>query len=403
MNSTHEYTLEQLGTFEKSYSFSRALEGNGEYRHIHYGDIHTKLPSVIQHSEILPTITENQNFDIVKYGDILIADASEDYKDLGKAVCFLDSTNTKVISGLHTHRFRPNSLLIKPEYLINLFQTNRYRKFVWRMGTGVSVLGLSKTNLAKYTLTIPCLDEQEKIAEHFMNVNKKIQLQQEKINLLKEQKKSFMQKIFSQELRFKDEDGKEFPNWKNVFINDVCEVGSCTRVHQKDWTSNGIPFFRARDIVAINNGEETNPLFISEETYKEKSSKSGIVKKGDVMITGVGTIGVPYLIQHDDPIYFKDGNVIWLKNSNKINGKFLYYTILSQEVQNFIKTTSGLGTVGTYTIDNAKKTPLRLPCSNEQNKIVLFLDKIYEKIKVENKKMHNLTEQKKAFMQQMFI
>ena len=121
------------------------------------------------------------------------------------------------------------------------------------------------------------------------------------------------------------------------------------------------------------------------------------------MITGVGTIGIPFLIMDEKEIYFKDGNVIWLKLNNKIVSKYLYYYLLSDRVQKFISTTSGLGTVGTYTIENAKKTPLDIPCIKEQNRIANFLSKLDQNLRFESEKLDLLLKQKQAFMQQMFI
>lgn len=396
MNSTHEYTLEQLGTFEKSYSFSRALEGNGEYRHIHYGDIHTKLPSVIQHSDILPTITENQNFDPVKYGDILIADASEDYKDLGKAVCFLDSANTKVISGLHTHRFRPNSFLIKPEYLINLFQTNRYRKFVWKMGTGVSVLGLSKTNLAKYTLTIPCLDEQEKIAKHFMNLNKKIQLQQEKINLLKEQKKGYTQKIFSQEIRFKGENGQELPEWKRILVKDV---------------------------LSLNLREVPKPT----SAYTRLGLRSHARGTFHELVTDVKSINMDTLYEVHEGDFIINITFAWeqalavadRKDHGKlVSHRFPTYRFKETHDKNFYKhffttkyfkyclgnaSPGGAGRNRVLNKTDFMEIEIIVPTLKEQIKISNFLDTLQSKINLAEQTLQALKDQKKSFMQKMFI
>ena len=148
------------------------------------------------------------------------------------------------------------------------------------------------------------------------------------------------------------------------------DVGSVKRIHQADWTDNGIRFLRARDIVAFHNGEEINdPLYISNEKYAEYSLISGKVKINDLLVTGVGTIGIPMLISNEKPLYFKDANVIWLKNNNSINGKFLFYSFDSNQVKSFINNESGIGTVGTYTINSCKNTPLGIPSFVEQTKI----------------------------------
>ena len=139
-------------------------------------------------------------------------------------------------------------------------------------------------------------------------------------------------------------------------------VTSVKRIHQSDWTSSGVRFLRARDIVAaFKNEEPSDYLYISEEKYNEYSSLSGKVKISDLLVTGVGTIGVPMLINSEKPLYFKDGNIIWFQNGNEIDGDFFYYSFTGNSIQNFIQESAGTGTVGTYTIDSGKKTPIVLP------------------------------------------
>lgn len=164
--------------------------------------------------------------------------------------------------------------------------------------------------------------------------------------------------------------------WEQRKLGELMEVTSVKRIHQADWTDSGVRFLRARDIVSsMNNEEIDNPVFISEDKYEEYSRISGKVIEGDLLVTGVGTIGVPYLIKDDTtPLYFKDGNIIWFKNNNTLNGNYFYYCFQNSHIQNQIYSASGKGTVGTYTIENGKKTSISYPCLKEQIKIGNFLD-----------------------------
>ena len=147
-------------------------------------------------------------------------------------------------------------------------------------------------------------------------------------------------------------------------------VTSVKRIHQSDWTASGVRFLRARDIVSeAKNEEPDDRLYISEEKYKEYSAISGKVQIGDLLVTGVGTIGIPLLIRDSEPLYFKDGNIIWFQNNGVINGNFLYYSFWSKQIQDYISESAGIGTVGTYTIESGKKTPIFLPSKTEQAKI----------------------------------
>lgn len=193
--------------------------------------------------------------------------------------------------------------------------------------------------------------------------------------------------------------------WEQRKLGDMMNVTSVKRIHQSDWTDAGIRFIRARDIVAKSKNEKiTEPLFISEEKYKEYSALSGKVKIGDLLVTGVGTIGVPMLIDSEEPLYFKDGNVIWFKNENKIDGHFFYYSFIGTTIQNYIKETSGSGTVGTYTIDSGKKTPIPLPKDrDEQIRIGQFFFDLDNLVTLHQRKCDALKNAKKFFLQNMFV
>lgn len=144
--------------------------------------------------------------------------------------------------------------------------------------------------------------------------------------------------------------------WEQRKLGELMEITSVKRIHQSDWTDSGVRFLRARDIVAVSKNEEVSePLFISQEKYDEYSALSGKVKIGDLLVTGVGTIGVPMLINNEEPLYFKDGNIIWFKNEDRIDGEFFYHSFNGSFIQNFIKESAGIGTVGTYTIESGKR------------------------------------------------
>ena len=193
-------------------------------------------------------------------------------------------------------------------------------------------------------------------------------------------------------------------DWEQRKLGDLMDVTSVKRIHQSDWTDSGIRFLRARDIVAESKNEEvTEPLFISEEKYEEYSAISGKVKPGDLLVTGVGTIGVPMLINSDEPVYFKDGSIIWFKNENTIDGRFFYHSFNGESVQKYIKESAGIGTVGTYTIDSGKKTPINLPTTKEEQiKIGEYFDNLDNLITLQQRKCDKLVNVKKSMLEKMF-
>ena len=120
-------------------------------------------------------------------------------------------------------------------------------------------------------------------------------------------------------------------------------------------------------------------------------------------MTGVGTIGVPYLIKDLNPVYFKDGNIIWFQNADKIDGNFLLYSFLGIQIQNFIREAAGTGTVGTYTIESGKKTPISLPNKTEQQAIGSYFRNLDHLITSQGRKIEKLRNLKKACLEKMFV
>ena len=176
-------------------------------------------------------------------------------------------------------------------------------------------------------------------------------------------------------------------SWEQRKLGDMMNVTSVKRIHQSDWTDSGVRFLRARDIVAAAKNEKPDDyLYISKEKYEEYSALSGKVSVSDLLVTGVGTIGVPYLVRNLEPLYFKDGNIIWFQNSDKIDGKFLFYSFSAEQIQGFINESAGIGTVGTYTIESGKKTPISLPNQIEQAKVGEFFQQLDDLITLHQRK-----------------
>lgn len=270
--------------------------------------------------------------------------------------------------------------------------------------------GRAKLNaniMMKINIYVPLeLQEQQKIGSYFQKLDKLIQQKDKKYQKLKQFKKAMLDKMFPKneantpEIRFKGFSGK----WESKELGTIMDVTSVKRIHQSDWTNSGIRFLRARDIVADYKKEDIlDYLYISEEKYNQYSLISGKVKQNDLLVTGVGTIGIPMLIKNDKPIYFKDGNIIWFKNENYLDGYFFYYSFINKTIQNYIKLSAGTGTVGTYTIESGKKTPIKIPKKAEQTKIGDYFQKLDNQIDLQQKELEKLKNIKKASLSKMFV
>jgi len=182
-------------------------------------------------------------------------------------------------------------------------------------------------------------------------------------------------------------------DWEKIELGTKCDVTSSKRVFEKEWAKSGIPFFRTRDIASFHSGEEQkDKLFIAENTYWDKVASSGEPQKGDILVTGVGTIGLPYLINTDEKMYFKDGNILWVKKSESFDPEFLYLLFTAKDIKEQISDKSGFTTVGTFTIQNAKKLNMPHPTLPEQQAIASILTDFDEHID----NLIELIEKKKA-------
>ncbi|HGS5558221.1 TPA: restriction endonuclease subunit S [Vibrio parahaemolyticus] len=164
-------------------------------------------------------------------------------------------------------------------------------------------------------------------------------------------------------------------SWPLVKVGDIFEVSSSKRVLQKDWRKEGVPFYRAREVVLLSkHGKVDNDLFIDESMYETFKDKYGVPQEGDLLVTAVGTLGQTYAVKKGDRFYFKDASVIMFRPKVTVDISYIQHAIRSPEVQRFIQNSDG-ATVGTYTISRAKETEIPLPPLGEQKRIAAILDK----------------------------
>ncbi|MEQ6376356.1 restriction endonuclease subunit S [Bacillaceae bacterium S4-13-56] len=184
--------------------------------------------------------------------------------------------------------------------------------------------------------------------------------------------------------------------WQQVKIGKICDVGSSKRIYMKEYVPTGIPFYRSKEIINQFKGEPlSDTLFISEKRFKEIKEKFGVPSQGDILLTSVGTIGVPYLVKENDEFYFKDGNLTWFKNfKNSVRSKYIYYWLQSDLGKKEINSIIIGSTQQALTIESIKKMNILLPPRTIQNKIISILDGIDKKIEI-NREM-NITLEKMA-------
>lgn len=193
--------------------------------------------------------------------------------------------------------------------------------------------------------------------------------------------------------------------YERVKLGELFDIGSSKRVFQSEWRTKGIPFYRAREIVKLAaDGYVDNELFIDEELFTKYSCEYGQPQKGDIMVTGVGTLGICYVVQENDRFYFKDGNILWFRqiHPDRVIPEYIVSAFDSDYIKDEIRKNSSGTTVGTFTIQTAKQLEVALPSIDEQRKIVAQLAKVSGLIAMRKKQLQKLDDLVKARFVEMF-
>ena len=266
---------------------------------------------------------------------------------------------------------------------------------------GTSQKVLSITDLKKITVTIPTLPEQEKIADFLSNYDRMIDVQSQRVEAMKTRKKGLLQKIFSQEIRFKDDHGQDFPEWKSKKLGEstYIERGGSPRPISKYITgdSNGINWIKIGDAPVEGNVITS----VKEKIISEGVPKSRKVFKGDLILSNSMSYGRPYLLAVDGCIH--DGWLLIRNDKNIFDIRFLMQELASQYVKAQYDRLSNQGVVSNLNKELVKSVFIKIPSLPEQRKIADFLTAVDTQIEVEEKRLETMKTIKKGLLQQMFI
>lgn len=165
-------------------------------------------------------------------------------------------------------------------------------------------------------------------------------------------------------------------NWTELSFGDIFEISSSKRVLEREWKQDGVPFYRAREIVKLSrDGVVNNELFISEDLYQHVAKRFGAPEPGDLMVSAVGTLGACYQVRPNDRFYFKDASVLRFHPKIQVCSRFFEYAFLHSALKSQVESGSG-STVGTLTISRANALRINLPPLDEQRRIAAILDKV---------------------------
>ena len=373
----------------------------GSVKNIHYGDIHTKFPSIVSVNDNNDIPFINNEVDLSKYsqdqylqnGDLIIADASEDYEDIGKAIEVKDINDEKVLAGLHTILARDKNNITVNGFKAYLFSTNSLKTKIKIIANGISVLGISKNNLSKLTVNVPSKQEQNDVVEFISLIDNKIKLLEQKHQYYQDFKKFLMQQIFAQKLRFNFSD-----EWKIVKLESLIKkgkAGGTPSSTNSDYYNGDIPFLSIKDMT-----EQGKYILKTEKTITEEglnNSSAWIIPKNSLLYSIYASIGLVAInrseISTSQAIYG-----IILKDGVSLEYMYYYLTYFKKNIHKYIET----GTQGNLNAKLLKSFEILLPSLEEQEIIVNVLSIVDEKIENSKKEIEKINEFKKGLLQQMF-
>ena len=193
-------------------------------------------------------------------------------------------------------------------------------------------------------------------------------------------------------------------DWKKCKLGDVAEITSSKRIFLADYVEGGVPFYRSKEIIERSAGKEiSNPLFISNEKYQQIVNKFGAPQYGEMLLTSVGTLGIPYRVSQTDKFYFKDGNLTWFRKLKDISCDYLYYFFLSPIGKEKLETITIGSTQKALTIKALQNLDISLPSMEEQRRIAQILGALDDKIELLQKQNKTLEDMAKAIFKSWFV
>ena len=327
-------------------------------------------------------------------GDLLVSRLPD---PVGKS-CIIPEINSKMITGVDCTIIRPKDNL-SSEFLGYYQMSYQYLKDVQANVSGATRQRISRKKLGLIEIPLPPLPQQKQIVaildKAFAAIDTAKANAEQNLQNAKELFESYLQNVFE----------NKGDDWQVEKLGVLGKLTSSKRIYKKEYVSSGVPFYRSKEIKELSHKRKLSiELYISEQRYTEIKNKFEIPKQGDLLLTAVGTIGEMYIVKKDEKFYFKDGNIMWLKDFSSLNSYYLKYALT-----NFVERLKALSQGAAYsalTIEKLKEYSIPIPPIEEQEKIVLKLDALSAECKkleaIYTKKIADLEEMKKSILQKAF-
>lgn len=294
---------------------------------------------------------------------------------------------------------------VSADYLEWYFASNAWHRYIYNNGAQGGArhdrVGMTNDLMKGIPVGIPSVEEQNKISELLDSVTSLISTLTEEVRLWEEKKKGVMQKIFSQEVRFKDENGEDYPEWEEKTVRDVAYMYNGDRGKNypsaTDYVAEGVPFINAGDL----NGFSINQSCAKISIEKYNTLSGAKLKVGDILYCLRGSLGKKGIVD------FSTGGTVASSlvaiRAHSIDRMYLYYFLDSPLEFSQRKICDEGAAQPNLSAKNVGNYAIPVPCNKEQIKIVNVLTSIDEVIFIKKQKLETWQNIKKGLLQQMFV
>lgn len=342
-----------------------------------------------------------KKYTLLRRGDLAYNRGNSKLKKYG-CIFELENSSALVPYVYHCFRMKNGNSTFYGNYLNSGKIDKELRGIISSSARMDGLLNVSEKDFVNILVSKPILSEQQKIADFLTTFDKRITAQQNIIADLEETKKGLLQKIFSQEIRFKDDNGQDYPEWEEKRLGDISYVMRGLTYKPTDVRDDGIRVFRSSNI------SEDTFIYGEDDVFVDVNAVNiPFVQNGDILITAangssrlVGKHSVIHGVLNDTAVHGGFMLLIRSKDSAFINSS-MYSSWYKKFVYKFVA--GGNGAIGNLKKSDLENVHLFVPCEKEKNKIDDFLSIFDKKITAEKQVLSDLQEMKKGLLQQMFV
>lgn len=263
-------------------------------------------------------------------------------------------------------------LSVKKDFVLPKYLYYFCKKFDFgKLNKTVTIPSLTKSDLLKIKINVPVKEEQQAIIDKLMKIESIMAFRKIELDYLDVLIKARFVEMFRDPITNPKE-------WKMVELGKLTTIGSSKRIFEKEYVSEGIPFYRTKEIVELSKGNSiSTELFITKERFFEIKDKYGVPKKGDLLVSAVGTIGVIWIVDGSNDFYFKDGNLIRVDASEKFDSVYMK-NLLENLIDDYKKQMSTGTTYNALTISGLTKLKVYDVPIELQNLFSEFVNQVYK-------------------------